>query len=93
MLTGLSVEAKAVLGVFADFVGAKRNALFSAEFEVAPSVDILPQSGKTSSKTPPAELSDVGEKKLDEAYDEEEKSDESNADLDTNEPGKTPRLL
>lgn len=93
VLTGLSVEAKAVLGVFADFVGAKRNALFSAEFEVAPSVDILPQSGKTSSKTPPAELSDVGEKKLDEAYDEEEKSDESNADLDTNEPGKTPRLL
>lgn len=31
-LVGLSVEAKAILGVFADFVGAKRSALLSAEF-------------------------------------------------------------
>jgi hypothetical protein len=34
-LTGLSVEAKAVLGVFADYVGAKRKAVLSSEFEVS----------------------------------------------------------
>ena len=35
-LTTLSVEAKSVLGVFADFVGAKRTALFSSDFESRP---------------------------------------------------------
>lgn len=32
-LTGLSIEAKSVIGVFADFIGAKRIALLSSEFE------------------------------------------------------------
>ena len=31
-LIGLSVEAKSIIGVFADFVGAKRTALLSSEF-------------------------------------------------------------
>ena len=35
-LTALSVEAKAIVGVFADFVGAKRTALLSTEFVTAP---------------------------------------------------------
>lgn len=33
-LIGLSVEAKSLIGVFADFVGAKRTALLSSEFVV-----------------------------------------------------------
>ena len=33
-LIGLSVEAKSIIGVFADFVGAKRTALLSSEFVV-----------------------------------------------------------
>jgi hypothetical protein len=37
-LTGLSIEAKAVVGVLADFIGAKRTALLSAEFETAPRI-------------------------------------------------------
>ncbi len=34
-LTTLSLEAKSVLGVFSDFVGSKRTALFSADFASA----------------------------------------------------------
>jgi hypothetical protein len=34
-LTALSVESKAIIGVFADFVGAKRAALLSSEFVTA----------------------------------------------------------
>lgn len=42
-LTALSVEAKSVVGVFADFVGAKRSALFSADFAtVSPNVPAAP---------------------------------------------------
>ncbi|AXJ96484.1 MULTISPECIES: restriction endonuclease [unclassified Sphingomonas] len=36
-LIGLSVEAKSIIGVFADFVGAKRTALLSSEFVAAAS--------------------------------------------------------
>ncbi|WP_197465448.1 hypothetical protein, partial [Erythrobacter sp. HI0063] len=36
-LVGLSVEAKSIIGVFADFVGAKRTALLSSEFVTAAS--------------------------------------------------------
>lgn len=34
-LIGLSIEAKSIIGVFADFVGAKRTALLSSEFVTA----------------------------------------------------------
>ncbi len=37
-LTRLSIEAKSIIGVFADFIGAKRTALLSSEFESAPRV-------------------------------------------------------
>ncbi|WP_133149265.1 hypothetical protein [Caulobacter zeae] len=47
-MTLLSVEAKSVLGVFADFVGAKRAALFSAEFGVASAAK--PEIGEASDR-------------------------------------------
>jgi len=34
-LTALSIEAKSIIGVFADFVGAKRQPLFNSEFVAA----------------------------------------------------------
>lgn len=46
-LIGLSVEAKSIVGVFADFVGAKRTALLSSEFVTAAPV---PQPTKAEAK-------------------------------------------
>jgi hypothetical protein len=31
-MTALSIEAKSIIGIFADFVGAKRTALLSSDF-------------------------------------------------------------
>lgn len=54
-LVGLSVEAKALVGVFADFVGAKRTGLLSSDF-VSPTPQSAPSgtsaATKRSSKTP-----------------------------------------
>jgi hypothetical protein len=50
-LIGLSVEAKVVLGVFADFVGTKRTALLSSEFvglNPAPAAKQPPAENETS---------------------------------------------
>jgi hypothetical protein len=49
-MTALSIEAKSVLGVFADFVGAKRTALMSSDF-VAP----IPTPTPTASHPPAVE--------------------------------------
>lgn len=56
-MTALSVEAKSVLGVFADFVGAKRTALFSADFAPV-SVDLKPGPA-VSSNPASAQTSDI----------------------------------
>ena len=58
-LTALSVEAKAVLGVFADFVGAKRTALFSADF-ASGSADAKSVSSISSEQKP--ERAEAGER-------------------------------
>ena len=55
-LTNLSIEAKSVLGVFADFVGARRTALFSNDFSSSigrSSIGTVEQgtSGDTTSPT------------------------------------------
>lgn len=52
-LTALSIEAKAVLGVFADFVGAKRKALLSSDFEAAPAAPSATTSPKGASGAHP----------------------------------------
>lgn len=41
-MTALSIEAKSIIGVFADFVGAKRTALMSSDF-VTPQPNYAPQ--------------------------------------------------
>ncbi|HEY1605481.1 MAG TPA: restriction endonuclease [Allosphingosinicella sp.] len=48
-LIGLSVEAKSIIGVFADFVGAKRTALLSSEF-VVPAPPPPPPPAKVEAK-------------------------------------------
>lgn len=51
-LVGLSVEAKSIIGVFADFVGAKRTALLSSEFVASvssPASPSLKTKGKVAS--------------------------------------------
>jgi hypothetical protein len=50
-LTALSVEVKAIIGVFADFVGAKRTALLSSEFVTASPPS--PPPPKSSTSQPP----------------------------------------
>lgn len=50
-LTALTVEAKAIIGVFADFIGAKRTALLSTEFVT--SVPLPPSNNTPSKNSPP----------------------------------------
>jgi hypothetical protein len=47
-LTDLSVEAKSIIGVFADFVGAKRTALMRSDF-VTPAPTYVPPPGASPS--------------------------------------------
>jgi hypothetical protein len=54
-MMALSIEAKAIIGVFADFVGAKRTALMSSDFVIAAPPPI-------SSPPPPADLAAPTEK-------------------------------
>lgn len=83
-LTSLSVEAKAALGVFADFVGAKRAALLSSSFEYVPSSVNTIKNVKTF--TPPSQevsLEKGPAKPGDNADGEETKSPENNNAIST----------
>jgi hypothetical protein len=50
-LTDLSVEAKSIIGVFADFVGAKRTALMSSDFVTLVPTYVPPPGASPSSPT------------------------------------------
>ena len=90
-ITALSIEAKSIIGVFADFVGAKRTALMSSDF-------MTPSPSPASPPTPPPSTSAavpspvVKEAAADEP-DNDSKSDESEAGKDQKSPDADPKLL
>ncbi len=57
-LTALSVEAKAIIGIFADFVGAKRTPLMSSEFVTPASAPIAPRLSTPSTSEPAVSASE-----------------------------------
>lgn len=64
-ITALSIEAKSIIGVFADFVGAKRTALMSSEFVTAAfspaaTITAIPPVATADTESG-ASVSDVGE--------------------------------
>jgi len=75
-LTALSVEAKAIIGVFADFVGAKRTALLSSDFVTAPAA---PPPAKRSNAEPTKAFKEVALEKAN----PEQKVGEASGDPDT----------
>ncbi|MVA24468.1 hypothetical protein GOZ92_08455 [Agrobacterium vitis] len=91
-LTALSVEAKAVLGVFADFIGAKRKALLSSEFEAAPSVAAAPKT--TTSAPPPSTFraETVAEEPSD-AVQEDGESTAQDSEIKSSKSDENPKLL
>lgn len=88
-MTALSIEAKSIIGVFADFVGAKRTALMSGEFVTPSPSSAMPQSLPPSA---PAVVSKPVEKAEGKPRIRKE-ADSSKADDNEQSSNKSPKLL
>ena len=91
-LTALSVEAKAVLGVLADFIGAKRKVLLSSEFEAAPSISAAPKSAATA-QPPTTSRAETVEKKPSDAVKEDDEATEKGSESKSSKSDDNPKLL
>ncbi|WP_227340117.1 hypothetical protein [Sphingopyxis sp. P8] len=88
-LIGLSIEAKSIIGVFADFVGAKRTALLSEEFVTAAPASLTASpspSGKIQAKAPQGSQSPVSATDTDDSNATAEENAKSDKDGDSNSP-------
>lgn len=85
-MMAMSIEAKSIIGVFADFVGAKRTALMSSDFvTVSPS---LPQPPSTPPVTPrPVEKTAAAELATD------DESENTDGGTDGENSDESPKLL
>lgn len=92
-IMALSVEAKSIIGVFADFVGAKRTALMSSDFVIpspnpaSPPTPNLTTSMSAAASIPVAKAAAAGEP------DEESQSGKPEADEDQKTRDANPKLL
>lgn len=90
-MMALSIEAKSIIGVFADFVGAKRTALMSSDFVTpAPSPFFPPPPPPATSAAPatPAEKASAADRST-----HPSKSDESKGSGDDQGANEDPKLL
>lgn len=97
-MMALSVEAKSIIGVFADFVGAKRTALMSGDFVTAAPSAPPPQSVTPPSVAPATQVghpnitknvsADVSPPMTSESDEAGESPDQANPSVDT-----SPKLL
>lgn len=91
-MINLSIEAKAVLGVFADFIGVKRTALLSGEFEAVPSATVTPRA-VSNMPPPPSRVRAVKSGPADDASPEDGAEKALTEENKSGPPDEQPKLL
>lgn len=97
-MTALSIEAKSIIGVFADFVGAKRTALMSSDFvtpqpNYAPLPAVAKAPATAAAPQKPLSVENVADNAAVPELGDAAKSDESASVVDEQGSNTSPKLL